>query len=1192
MRDFSLLPLSLIVALCSLSITKSEVDDCSLYLGESTIKNAGWGVFAGRSFKAGDHVGPPGIGIPVLDPERILDDGPIHKYLWRSWITGGKNEADRVRTFLPGVGSLANYHPFKFNVIEGGFNYAPLFDRNREPHSGANSAYHNFMFIATVDINAGDEIFIGEAELEKEYPEYPSKSDYQRAIMIVDNLIDYHHRHPELSQTQWIDILYRIKVEIADENDKSINLLPDTIEQLLDIERSGLSFVGLINRNFDDIRKAGLCLDAIREGPSTIPEAGRGAFSTKSISKGSIISPVPLLQIMNANALRSLHNIESNSSQQLLVNYCFGHEHSEMLLCPLSLAALVNHKSGGANAEVRWGRPSTNRADDVNVLLERPGSLRVDHADFVDLCSKLSLELIATKDLLPGEEILIDYGSSWENTMADYVKNWIPVNDGFVPASIKNKEEWAIFPDSSLIYECRLVPMADKLRSWTVEEEEDYHAIINEADFMWSDKLKVLFGKNPNVAWFPCDVVGFDKQGLYRAKVYSKSLDVVKVIMNIHSIPRNAIRFVDEPYHSDQHISRSFRHFIPMPENIFPSRWRDDYLTAMDFRLGDIDKGEDGKDTDNEHLLLEHEQRLREAKCGLYFAPSNIPEAGFSSYTAVPYLARGVPIGTAMSAIVIPYTNQDKDFQWDIHNYVWNSLSYNAEFERNAEADVLGVSLANFHPGLVNVKVKSAKFEPVLDSCKDPGAGAFSDYVGSAFLSGQVLKQGEELFISYGELWFTSRQEFNALPLSKNYVDANRVVASVMSFMEVSGFDSDSTAASDLLDLVKVSIVNERRTSVILSKIETPTHMKEVITRNGTAQSSVVLRSQAWFEEHGQCMDHVYCNQSTIPQAGKGAFSRRALKIGSTIISTPLILTWGQGNLRLKGDIDSEKINSRLLLENYQFKHPSVDVYFLPITQVTAINHGSHRKGSSNPPNAKIEWAKWNQKSNYYLQKPIEDLRNEHYSTMVFDVVATRDISVDEEILIDYGEEWEKAWTNHVKNFASPCQGRNKQMHSSLAVHSMNLDKFNSSFHDWSTDHFTVCQERSELEGNINQWIYLAKKSTNASINGELLVIDNSFKGIQWDDEGFSLIQETGRIPCKIISSSPEADEFDVVFFRPSTTHLEGIVEAQRLQLYIGFPANAIDFIHKPFRSDMHRPGTFRHPIAIPDNIFPAHWRS
>lgn len=35
--------------------------------------------------------------------------------LRRSWIAGGTNEATLVRTFLPGVGSLANYHPFKHN---------------------------------------------------------------------------------------------------------------------------------------------------------------------------------------------------------------------------------------------------------------------------------------------------------------------------------------------------------------------------------------------------------------------------------------------------------------------------------------------------------------------------------------------------------------------------------------------------------------------------------------------------------------------------------------------------------------------------------------------------------------------------------------------------------------------------------------------------------------------------------------------------------------------------------------------------------------------------------------------------------------------------------------------------------------------------------------------------------------------
>jgi hypothetical protein len=33
------------------------------------------------------------------------------------------------------------------------------------------------------------------------------------------------------------------------------------------------------------------------------------------------------------------------------------------------------------------------------------------------------------------------------------------------------------------------------------------------------------------------------------------------------------------------------------------------------------------------------------------------------------------------------------------------------------------------------------------------------------------------------------------------------------------------------------------------------------------------------------------------------------------------------------------------------------------------------------------------------------------------DFVALRDIEEDEEILIDYGEAWERAWQEHVRNF-------------------------------------------------------------------------------------------------------------------------------------------------------------------------------
>jgi hypothetical protein len=121
---------------------------------------------------------------------------------------------------------------------------------------------------------------------------------------------------------------------------------------------------------------------------------------------------------------------------------------------------------------------------------------------------------------------------------------------------------------------------------------------------------------------------------------------------------------------------------------------------------------------------------------------------------------------------------------------------------------------------------------------------------------------------------FTSRKEFNDVPLSRNYEDANRMVASIMSLMEVSEFGINFSATSDLLELVKKSIVNDHRTQMAMSRIKTPSQIKQVIERNGTAKESMALRSPEWFEEHGQCMDHVYYKDSTLPQAGKGAFSR------------------------------------------------------------------------------------------------------------------------------------------------------------------------------------------------------------------------------------------------------------------------------------------------------------------------------
>lgn len=107
---------------------------------------------------------------------------------------------------------------------------------------------------------------------------------------------------------------------------------------------------------------------------------------------------------------------------------------------------------------------------------------------------------------------------------------------------------------------------------------------------------------------------------------------------------------------------------------------------------------------------------------------------------------------------------------------------------------------------------------------------------------------------------------------------------------------------------------------------------------------------------------------------------RRLLKKGSIIISAPLLATWGQSMFEIETDGIHQKgladINNISLFLNYQFSHPDSNVFFFPINQAIVINHNSDRRKGGKRPNAKLDWATWNQKSTYYLARPLEDLEN------------------------------------------------------------------------------------------------------------------------------------------------------------------------------------------------------------------------
>jgi hypothetical protein len=180
--------------------------------------------------------------------------------------------------------------------------------------------------------------------------------------------------------------------------------------------------VNLLPRDINWIKTNGICIEKIRPGLSTIAGAGRGAISQTYIEKGEIITPAPLLNIPNSDALLTYATTQDDEGNmiieneepighQLLLNYCFGHVDSKLLLCPQTNAILINHCSNRQegkeicdgntpNAKIQWASGWDPTTDDW-LKKSVPGI-----ASLTDYGVRgLSLEVVATRDIAPNEEV-------------------------------------------------------------------------------------------------------------------------------------------------------------------------------------------------------------------------------------------------------------------------------------------------------------------------------------------------------------------------------------------------------------------------------------------------------------------------------------------------------------------------------------------------------------------------------------------------------------------------------------------------------------------------------------------------------------------------------------------------------------------------------------------------------------------
>lgn len=534
----------------------------------------------------------------------------------------------------------------------------------------------------------------------------------------------------------------------------------------------------------------------------------------------------------------------------------------------------------------------------------------------------------------------------------------------------------------------------------------------------------------------------------------------------------------------------------------------------------------------------------------------------------------------------IDWHNGHNHFGFLWNEYVWSpsmfvGMDQEIEDMESMHACSGGFGAAvNCRLNLVNVEDTEDTFGLSMSgvSSESPGAGAFTPYGGRQFQATKRIPPGMELYASYGESYFKSRDAYYMVPLRQNYKNADKFLENFQSLREaVPALSTSSRLSEALYDLILNDFPYKSRNIYAL-----PTNMSQIDhilatggTRNATYNESI--RELDWLEEHGQCMDNIKDGISTLPHAGRGAFANRFIPKGGLVAPLPLIHI-GDRNILTMYEAAAENDKGKIvrnvslpyhkqLLLNYCFGHADTSLLLCPYGLLTALINHSHQR-----PNAKITWSASPMRHPEWFNETYHAWHKTKHTGLSFDVVALRDIQEDEEILIDYGVEWETAWQEHLATFDVPRRGyvpafeMNKQVDQPLkTIYEIDYE------HDEGI--FTFCR----------------KTIVDMALGEEdALSEDENFREEVQDP------MDEGCYPCRIVHRNHNDSYIAELFYRKTKDHKSGMWEVETdtvAYALFDVPRDTFYFHDAYYRRDHHQYWSFRHDMRIPDSMLPDAWR-
>ena len=201
-------------------------------------------------------------------------------------------------------------------------------------------------------------------------------------------------------------------------------------------------------------------------------------------------------------------------------------------------------------------------------------------------------------------------------------------------------------------------------------------------------------------------------------------------------------------------------------------------------------------------------------------------------------------------------------------------------------------------------------------------------------------------------------------------------------------------------------------------------------------------------------------------------------------------------------------------------------------------------------------------------------------------------------MFLDYGADWEEAWEKHTKNW-KPSE-RPKDWITAVEANAETdriLPDFIAGDLRGSVEHpylFTACQYR--ITKGDRKDPYASRNKKWQDLSDDEILAKYAEKGDAFGypnaDLGYGKHDDTSHWPCTVLLQEKEEGRYTVRIHQNPWEDDMGWEKNDVPRILSGYHRSNIHYFVQPYQSDQQLPGAFRHPLGIPDDMFPDQWKN